>query len=133
MLSVFYNIFVLFEEREMVFRSTLEERSFILFMTSRLLQPLRCKTIPPLGKRLFIRAVCLNISIFEGVQMKIYCCLLDGLNNSFFSRQAYTHFGEEMPPKPHVLTWGPAFTRQHQICHSQQGITGALRNMLKQK
>lgn len=92
---------------------------FILFMIFRFLQPFRCKIIPPLGKRLFIRAVYLNISIFEGVHMKIYCCLLDGVNNSFFSRQAYTHFREEMPPKPHLLTWGPAFTKQHQISNLQ--------------
>lgn len=70
-------------------------------MTFRFLHALRCKTIPPSGKRLFIRAVCLNISIFEGVQMKIYYGLLDGVNNSFFSRHAYTHFRDEMPPKPH--------------------------------
>lgn len=88
-------------------------------MTFRFLPQLRCKTIPPLGKRLFIRAVCLNISIFEGVQMKIYCCLLRGVINSFFSRQAYTHLREEMPPKPHLLTGGPAFTKQHQISNSQ--------------
>lgn len=113
--------------------STKEERLFILFMIFRFLQPFRCKIIPPLGKRLFIRAVYLNISISEGVHMKIYCCLLDSVNNSFFSRQAYTHFTEEMPPKPHLLTWGPAFTKQHQISNSQQEIRGALGNMLKKK
>lgn len=110
---------LLFGERE-VPMSTKEERLFILFMICRFLQPCRCKIIPPLGKRLFIRAVYLNISIFEGVHMKIYCCLLDGVNNSFFSRQAYTHFREEMPPKPHLLTWGPAFTKQHQISDSRK-------------
>lgn len=113
--------------------STKEERLFILFMIFRFLQPFRCKIIPPLGKRLFIRAVYLNISISEGVHMKIYCCLLNSVNNSFFSRQAYTHLTEEMPPKPHLLTWGPAFTKQHQISNSQQEIRGALRNMLEKK
>lgn len=114
----FINLLLFWRKRRSS-HETKEERLFILFMIFRFLQPFRCKIIPPLGKRLFIRAVYLNISIFERVHMKIYRCLLDGVNNSFFSRQAHTHFREEMPPKPHLLTWGPAFTKQHQISNSQ--------------